>query len=451
MNNKLIASLSLLGLLFSIGCQRDSAPQPNNDGRLEFEVAISGVSTKASKTAFELGDKFGMWVVPYIKSDLVVPANDIKGPFRAYGNWFDNMLYTKGATAFTPSSLVYYPSPLTKVDLYAVTPYDVKMSDRDANSMSDPKAYDWAVKKDQSVAADVIASDLMTALYYKAYSGISPLPLIEFRHRLSKVNVNVTLPANFQTYKITALKSVEIINTKLKATVNITDTNTLNVPTKPVLVSTNNDFVDIAALKLSGPTAPSVAGDYKYEAIVIPQTVAANSQAIRITITCDVIGDVALYGYVGSSALEYVQCKQTAFNVTVEDRGSVVLGTPKIVDWGTTASVSVDARRAARLFFETTGAGAVTASAKIAQARLSIDDTTYLSSVKLQGTKLECAFMQPKDRMGAWLKSVSFLDINGFAVPAASFNPAFAVEGLRIKKDPTVFDYKEVISTATFN
>lgn len=452
MNSRLIIPLSLLALMSVLGCKKQPSADPIG-GELKFNVEIAGATTKASKTAFTVGDTLGLWVVPYIKTDPNnVVANDVRGTLRATGNYFDNVYYKMSAgSVFTPAEMMYYPSPFVKVDLYAVSPYDKLMSDKVKNSMSDPTKYAFAVKSNQSHKDSVVKSDLMTTLFYGTKSGQTPALI--FRHRLAKVNVNVTVPKTFQGYKVLALKSVEVMGTKLKATVNLTDTLTTKPAVKPALV-TGDTVATIKALQLTAPTgspAP-IDGLYTWEAIVIPQDIAVSSTVLRIVLTLDKIGDMPLLSNT-ATALEYVQYKQTAFNVTIEDKGSLIFGTPTIHPWGSTADVQVDGRRAARMIFGTTNGDAAVAALGIQTANLSIDDTTYVSSVEFQGEKLICTYMEPKQRKGDKLRAVVFKK-GTTTVPFSSLNPAIPttpVAGLNIPGDPTSFDYTRVISTVTFN
>lgn len=452
MNSRLIIPLSLLALMSAVGCQKRPSVDPIG-GELRFDVEIAGAATKASKMTFAAGDTLGLWIVPYIKTDPNnVVANDVRGTLRATGNYFDNVYYKMDATnVFKSADVIYYPSPYVKVDLYAVSPYDKWMSDKTKNSMADPTKYAFSVKANQSHKDSVVKSDLMTTLFYGTKSGQAPSPALIFRHRLAKVNVNVTVPKTFQGYNVLALKSVEILGTKLKATVNLTDTLTTNAAVKPALV-TGDTVATIKALQLTAPTGAQIQGLYTWEAIVIPQQVAASSTVLRIVLTLDGIGDMPLLSNT-ATALEYVQYKQTAFNVTIEDKGSVVLGAPTIHPWGSTANVQVDGRRAARMIFGTTNGNGAVDALGIQTANLTIDDTTYVSSVELKDGKLTCTYMEPKQRKGDKLRAVVFKK-GTTTVPFSLLNPAIPttpVAGLNIPGDPTAFDYTRVISTVTFN
>lgn len=454
MNSKLITISALSLLFFAVGCKKQ--PVPVSDGSaINVTVAIAGVEQKASKTAFATGDKFGMWVVQYIKSDKDAPANDVPGTLRPMGNYFDNICFTMGAAEFTPASSVYYPSPLIKVDLYAVSPYDTTMSHPTYNSMLTPTAFEWSVKDTQTVAAKVIASDLMSAIFTKAYSGIAPAPALEFHHRLAKVNVNITVPAKFREKRVLALRNVRVLNTRLKATVDLTKMPSTTV--FPIVSVTNNPATEIQALRLSAPADNAVAGVYKYEAIVIPQTVAAVVPIIKLEIDVENMGTISLLCYTSASGLTFEQTNQTTFNVDVEDQGSVVIGEPKILPWGSTADVNTEASRPSKLLIKTDGTGIAAAVARIVKASLMIDHSPYVADVTIRKAvagetdTLECTFMQPENLWGDKLKSVVFKDAAGSTVTTAAFNPAFPTEGLNIVGDPTLYNYKEVITTATFN
>ena len=125
----------LLPFVALVGCENLDADMPNAD-RL-IPINISTTITRATDTAFEVGDKVGVYVVN--QPNALVSS----------GNHVDNMCYTYSGT-WTPDTEVYWKDNSTKADFYVYHPY---------GNPTDVSAYSFEVNTDQSKEKDYWASD----------------------------------------------------------------------------------------------------------------------------------------------------------------------------------------------------------------------------------------------------------------------------------------------------
>ncbi|MEG0655823.1 MAG: fimbrillin family protein [Mucinivorans sp.] len=435
----------------------------HNGAKIEVSVAIDGVAqaaaqskalsratpTGVSKTAFVQGDNFGMWVVPYSNSTSgAEQATDL----RPSGNYVDNAKYVLGATDFTTTDEVYYPNAETLVDLYAVSPYGAT----NLGGTTDPRAFPFSITADQSTTAgvNVIVNDLMTAKTEKVKQGVTGTPKLAFTHRMSRIWVTFTMPTQYKGTNITSVDKVEICGVQLKSKVNLVD----QTATPTIDAIAGNPKVDITAYQASAPTSPTVAGDYYYEAIVMPGTVIANGASlVRVTITVgSAPSSTVVFDCKTSAQYTFVAAQQTSVTVTIEDQEAITLpaGNVTINAWGTATAPDASTVKPAKMIFATTGATAATQCAKIKYADLTIDGTVYRADVTYDGVgnKLNCIYRMPAERFPNILTVVKFLELNETSeITPTSFNPLLNTNPIIVGNPFEINTYTNVISTVTFN
>lgn len=460
MKNIAIKFLTLVAAgisIFAVQSCKKNATTESHGAKIDVNVTIDGVEqaekqkaasrTMASKTTFASGDKLGLWVAPYSNSEGATPTPTA---LRAIGNYVDNALYTHDGTNFITSAGVYYPNAVALVDLYAVSPYDAKMSASTGNNMTDPKVFAFSIKTDQSTAAgiDVIASDIMTAKTEKAKQGSAAT--LAFTHRMSKAVVAFEIAAG-ATYKgqaITAVEKVELCGVQLASTLDVTSSATAPTITGDLV---SNPKHNILAYKAIGPAAGTIAGQYNYEAIVMPGTkIVAGASIARVILTVD--NKPVVFDCKTTTEYTYVASQQTSISITIEDQTAITLPSSSvtITGWGTPVTPGVSTVKPAKMIFTT--AGNQTTAATVKYVDLTIDGATYRADVVVSTNKFECTYRMPGNRFPDKLTEVKFYAADGTTVVSATLSPAIiTTTPATIKGNP--FDtnnYIEVIATATF-
>lgn len=262
----------------------EEAPLPVEPTKIPINVSM-GVWTRATDTAYESGDKVGIYVVNYNGSTA--------GTLQSSGNHVDNMRFSY-TTKWTPDTEIYWKDQTTKADFYCYYPY---------GSPADISAYAFTTKVDQSKLADYKASEF---LWGKA-TGMNPtanaVPITTNRS-MSNMLIYVVAGKGFTAETLAAAnKSVKISNVKTSATVDLRT---------GVATATGS----------AAEVIPYNEGEY-YRALIVPQTVADGSNLI--TVTVDGVD------YTLAKGFTFKANTQHKFTVTVnKSSGGVDIG---IGDW----------------------------------------------------------------------------------------------------------------------
>ncbi len=213
--------------------------------KIPINISMS-MWTRVSDTAYESGDKVGIYVVNYNGSTA--------GTLQSTGNYVDNMRFTY-STKWTPDSEIYWANQTTKADFYCYYPY---------GTPSNVATYAFTTKANQALQSDYKASEF---LWGKA-TGVSPtanaVPITTNRS-MSNMLVYIEAGKGFTAETLAAAtKSVKICNVKTAATIDLRT---------GVATATGN----------ATEVTPYNEGTY-YRALIVPQTVADGSNLITITI-----------------------------------------------------------------------------------------------------------------------------------------------------------------------
>lgn len=462
MKNLSIKSVTLLAAAISImcvqSCKKENPTLPTGS-RIEVNVAIEGQkivqnsasragSGEASKTGFADGDQFGLWVVPYLNSEA---SKEAAGELRGANNYVDNALHTLTSGVWQTTAEVFYPNAATFVDLYAVTPYDGNMSLSSNNSMTDPKAYIFSLKSDQTTADNVIASDLMTAKTDKASQGSTPT--LTFKHRMSKVLLKFTLKEKYKEKDITGVKSVAVCGVPLKATVDITDDSAA-----PSAATGTNPATEINAYMTSAPDIPIVKGAYTYEAIVMPgATIAAGESIARVTLIVGTApnAEEVEFDCKVSTSHTFTSGQFTTINVTIEDQTTITVDATSITitDWTAQTSPDISTVKPAMMIFSVTGSGVASKCPTIKTAELTLEGKKYTADVVYDNAnaKLKCTYRIPSTLFPDELTAVAFHNSTGSVVANIGITSSDPSTKLLIKKNPyDINNYSYVIATVEF-
>lgn len=245
MKKILFAAAVLLVASCSDNHDKGDEPQPVEPTRIPINVSM-GVWTRATDTAYESGDRVGIYVVNY--------DGPTAGTLQSTGNHVDNMRFSF-TTRWTPDREIYWKDQTTKADFYCYYPY---------GNPSDVTAYPFAVKVDQSKLSDYKASEF---LWGKA-TGMKPtaeaVPITTHRS-MSNLLIYIVPGKGFTEESLAAAeKSVRIGSVKASATIDLRT----GVAT---------------ATGAAAEIIPYNEGAY-YRALLVPQTVPDGANLITITV-----------------------------------------------------------------------------------------------------------------------------------------------------------------------
>lgn len=151
-------------------------PSPTPNGEILFSITATpaGGFTKATDTAFEIGDAVGVFG---FKADLSV--------------WLDNGKFTKTESGFESDKEYYWYEGEEVGRIIGIYPYNADYSSEKLGT----EGVEFCVKSDQRTHAGYTASDLMSAVREVAPTKESVV--LEFNHLLSKIVIDI----NNQTSK----------------------------------------------------------------------------------------------------------------------------------------------------------------------------------------------------------------------------------------------------------
>jgi len=204
-------------------------------------------------------------------------------------------LNTTGSTIFRT-----YPMNQHTINIYAV---HGNFSGILSQDMPYPtSAITYSVKTDQTTEANYAASDLMYGKRMEAYATEDTVALT-FKHLLSKIIVvpKVDASADF------SIAGIKIMNTIPTATLTFNTTNRTIAPT----VVVNGSAKDIS---ISCDASTYTGADVDNEGIIIPQTVAAGTDFIKV-----VLNNKMTYTYTLPSSMTFEAGKSYRFTVQLKE------------------------------------------------------------------------------------------------------------------------------------
>jgi hypothetical protein len=229
-------------------------------------INISTTLTRATDSAFEAGDKVGIFVV------------NEPNALAASGNHVDNMGFTY-STKWTPDAPIYWLDQTTKADFYCYYPYAEGVS---------TTAHTFATKADQSTLANYKASEFL----WGKVAGVAPTEEavnITTNHTFSNALVILKPGDGFTEAKLAAAtKSVKICGVKTGATINLAT---------GVATATGN-ATEVTPYLENG----------QYRALIVPQTTA---EGALIVVTVDGVD------YTLTRSMTFKANKQHKFTVTL--------------------------------------------------------------------------------------------------------------------------------------
>ena len=171
----------------------------------KLPISISTSITRATETAFESGDKVGLFVVNH-------NADGSAAALNTSGNYVDNMLYTY-TNVWTPATEIYWKDGKTHADFYLYYPY--------RQHVESVTAMPFSTKADQSTLTAYKSGDLLIGSTLNVAPALSAVR-IEARHIMSQVDIRLKAGAGFTESTLAAANvKVSINNIRTDATVDL--------------------------------------------------------------------------------------------------------------------------------------------------------------------------------------------------------------------------------------
>ena len=224
--------------LLAIGCENSDNIPVVEDGVMQISV-LHPSTTRATETAFESGDKIGLYATEY--------NGDVASPLQISGNWANNVAVAYNGTTWVPAKKIFWSE--NKMDVYGYYPYMI------------PTSIDehlWSVQLDQSTpeTADALLGYEASDFLWGKATGVSQTDgdvQLEFKHRCSKLVVKLVKGADYSGVLPTE-SELYIHSTVPTATIDFTN----GAVTKYIY----GDMETIKARRVDDAT---------FEAIIIPQ------------------------------------------------------------------------------------------------------------------------------------------------------------------------------------
>ena len=232
----------------------------------KIPISISTTLTRATDSAFEAGDKVGIFVV------------NEPNALAVSGNHVDNMGFTY-STKWTPDAPIYWLDQTTKADFYCYYPYAEGVN---------TAAYAFATKADQSTLANYKASEFLWGKV-EAVTPTEEAVDITVNHSFSNALVILKPGDGFTEEKLAAAeKSVKICGVKPGATIDLAT---------GVATATGNK-TNVTPYLENG----------QYRALIVPQT---TEEGALIVVTVDGVD------YTLTRSMTFKANKQHKFTVTL--------------------------------------------------------------------------------------------------------------------------------------
>lgn len=278
-----------------ISCQKDNGGEMSlGEGVISFEM---GISTRATATAFENGDKVALYAVEYVSEDAP--------ELQTAGNFINNEKLTYDGTSWKGENTLYWSA--VPCDFYALYPY------ADLTSV-DEHHFEVTVDQNAPETADALggyeASDILWAKAEKVAHADGAVSL-QFRHMMSKCVVTITKGEKFEG-EIPDDIVTHIYNTSTRAVLDFV-----------------NGSVEKDALGPRKTITMRKLSNTRFEAIVVPQNIERRTQLIEVT-----MGGIAyLLEYSISFKPGYVHTINIILNTSPDQEKVEISIDPEIDEW----------------------------------------------------------------------------------------------------------------------
>lgn len=172
----------LFAALLAFGCNKIETPMVSDDGAMRFNVAHP--ATKATETAFETGDKMGVYITEYQDGKPLA--------LQLGGNYKNNNPVTYDGTVWTADPVIYWGEGT--YDVYAYYPFMIPES---VDELAFSVALDQRTAETAEALSTYEASDFLYASKKGVTSADGEVDLM-FKHKMSKFTVNLIKGADYE-------------------------------------------------------------------------------------------------------------------------------------------------------------------------------------------------------------------------------------------------------------
>lgn len=305
-----IAAVSFFLLACSSGAENgvDDEPTPPQPEKptVRIPIDISTSITRVTETAFESGDRIGLYVVN--RND-----DGSHNALKPSGNYVDNMRYTYSYNTWTPDETVYWKDDKTCADFYLYYPYQA------AHVNENPMVF--KVEADQSNVNSYKNSDVIVGSTMNVAPSQTTVHIAS-KHVMSRVVIALKPGEGFTDASLAA--------SDVKVTLNVPAVSAnIDLATGKVEPIMNHDGESLTMT----PMTPYKDGNV-YRAIVVPQQV-AQTNLIKVNVDGS--------DFVFSKAFNFESGKSYTFNITLAKKSSGLNATitgwdSDGVDYGGTAT-----------------------------------------------------------------------------------------------------------------
>lgn len=280
-------------------------PQPEKP-TVRIPIGISTYITRVTETAYESGDRIGLYVVN--RND-----DGSHNELKPSGNYVDNMRYTYSYNTWTPDETVYWKDDKTCADFYLYYPYQA------GHVNENPMVF--KVEADQSDVNSYKKSDVIVGSTLNVAPSQTTVHIAS-KHVMSRVVIALKPGEGFTDASLAA--------SDVKVTLNVPAVSAnIDLATGKVEPIMNHDGESLTMT----PMTPYKDGNV-YRAIVVPQQV-AQTNLIKVNVD----GRDFLF----SKAFNFESGKSYTFNVTLAKESSGLNATitgwdSDDVDYGGTAT-----------------------------------------------------------------------------------------------------------------
>lgn len=325
-------------------CSNETEPVVN-DGPVALQISASNitvnteVATRAAGDAWVINDEIGVYAVATTTTTTITDGANIKYKSAVSES-------TSNGTAFKTFTEdpdpIYLPANGAAIDVFAYYPYTTPLADPTAVSINvgtqNPQADIDFMTTGRVQYTDITNETPATLHYQEAITKAAPNCKLKFTHRLVKLQFNLKAGTGMSASDITG-------NTvALSIPAGLSTTASYNIYTDALSglggTSTPITPVEMASPGVWASGSPDVMADRSFEAIILPQTLAA-AKAVTLTISKTSPESSAEYTF-NIPNTEYAAGNKYIFNITVNATGLAI--SAAIEDWNPQTPISVTAQ-----------------------------------------------------------------------------------------------------------
>lgn len=300
--SQLLFIATVASLAFS-SCSKDNDTLTDDSNNTEIRLS-SGITThlrsSLQNTQIVAGQKVGFFVIDPTASTIPYSNIELTGD-------------GSGALNYTIPAKMYYPTNGNQVDFVAYHPYSSSITDHTVNQK-------FSVAADQTAQDDYLNSDMLYATETGVARTNTTIPL-QFKHAFSKLIFTVK---KGNGASLEGLSAIEVLNVLNSANVTLTTGALTPTGTAASVKAFNVPTGTATDTELTGAAA-----------IVIPQSIAANTSLLTIT-----IGGVD-YTYTTPTGGHTFDAGK-AYNIIITVNMAGITVSSEIVDWADGGSIEGD-------------------------------------------------------------------------------------------------------------